>query len=55
MFLNSTPTTKIATKSKKTITLKGPKSVKEAPNVAKLKTKDGAVLPKPKLIVCIGM
>ena len=47
MYLNLTSTPKIAPK--------GQKSVKEAPNMDVLKNKDRSVLPKPKLIVGIGM
>ena len=54
MFLNLTSTPKIAPKGKKKPP-RAQKSPKEAPNMDVLKTKDGAVLPKPKLIVCIGI
>ena len=58
MFLNLTPTPKIAPKDKK-IDPKGqqivPKGPKRGPKYGRIKAKDRAVLPKPKLIVCIGM
>ena len=45
-FLNLTPTPKIAPN--------GLKSAKKVPNLAELKQKDRAVLPKPKFIVYIN-
>ena len=54
MFLTLTSTPKIAPEDQKK-SLKDQKSAKEAPNMNIYKTKDKAVLPKPKLIVCIGM
>ena len=54
MFLNLTPTPKIAPKYQK-IAPKDPKNCKKAQNVAKFKTKKvRTVLPKHKLIVYIG-
>ena len=54
MYLNLTSTQKIAPKGKKK-PRRAQKRAEEAPNIDVLKTKDRPVLPKPKLIVCIGM
>ena len=53
MFLNLTLTPKIAPKGPKSSPERAKKSAKEAQNVAGLKTKDRAVLPKPGLVVYI--
>ena len=54
MFLNLTPTPKIAPKDKKK-SPEGPKKVQKRPKMwPNLKQKVRAVLPKPKLIVYIG-
>ena len=55
MFLNLTSTPKIAQKGPKKKPPRAQKSPKEAPNMDVLKTKDRAVLSKPKLIVYIGL
>ena len=49
MFLNLTPTPKIAPKDQK-IAPKGPKKCKGGPKCGQIKKKVRAVLPKPKLI-----
>ena len=46
MYLNLTSTPKIAPK--------GPKRAKKAPNLAKVKAKNRALLPKPKEIVYVS-
>ena len=53
MFLNLTPTPKIAPKDQK-IAPKGPKKCKRPKMWPNLKQKVKAVLPKPKLIVYIS-
>ena len=53
MFLNLTLTTKIAPKDQ-TNNPEGSKKSAKAQNVAKVKTKNMALLLKPKLIVYIG-
>ena len=53
MYLNLTSTPKIAPKGKK-IAPKGPKKCKRGTKCGRLKQKDRAVLPKPKLIVYTG-
>ena len=55
MFLNLTLTPKIAPKEPKIVPKGQKKSAKETPNVTELKTKDRAILPKPKLIVYMCM
>ena len=55
MFLNLTSTPKKAQKGPKKKPPRAQKSPKEAPNMDVLKTKDRAVLSKPKLIVYIGL
>ena len=60
MFLNLTPTSKIAQKKqkkkRKKIAPNGQKECRRGPKCGKIKKKthDMAVLPKPKLIVYIG-
>ena len=46
---------KISPKGQKKKPRRAQKRAEEAPNIDVLKTKDRPVLPKPKLIVCIGM
>ena len=52
MFLNLTPTPKIAPRDKKN--LQGLKKCKRGPECQRIKSKDRTVLQEPKLIVYIG-